>query len=243
MSTGQAFPYLMEEMVGAGKSKLLVSMFFFSYIILSVWVYFNLLIAIVMDYFQATFVIESLAINEDNVKNFLEEWREISCHPDHDTIPCSALLELIPRLDAPLNEIADGNNPFWYNRLLYEVGYTRADVDLSISEGKETTIEFHDAFMGLALIHQTYVALDSTKFVQANKEKHEQQLAMASFVIQTRTRAWLKQREGVPAEFNGKKLNTPARQRAYRTAVHVAWSLHVLLHVSRNRLSLAHREW
>ena len=41
----------------------MVSLYFFSYVVLSVWVYFNLTVAIIMDHFSATFVADDTEIN------------------------------------------------------------------------------------------------------------------------------------------------------------------------------------
>ena len=149
ISTGQDFLNLMYEL--ENRECPFVFPFFMTYIVTSIWVFFNFFVAVVLENFDRNFVASQMQLSIWHVAQFKRTWQMLTAAPLHTGLPAQDLVQLVPRLPAPLSNIVD-EGPLWLNRVLFEL-----KIDL-VAE-PTATVEFHEALLALCLVSHSYEGL------------------------------------------------------------------------------------
>eukprot|EP01052_Picozoa_sp_SAG31_P005931 SAG31_NODE_268_length_18767_cov_4.644900_7_plen_1271_part_00 len=209
ISTGQDFMNLTFEMEIAGRS--FVFAYFCSFIIATIWVFFNLFVAVLLENFENNFTAAEMELSMWHVAHFKQMWIALTSPPEHNEIFLADFKTFIPRLHAPLSRVVD-EGPSWFNRVLLEL-----DMDFNINID-EKTVGFHEALLALCLISQSYDGLSVEEQqqkraqIQACKEQH------ALRVLTWCTRIWLLMRNP-PSEFNGRPIVTDDEKESFRRSI------------------------
>lgn len=191
ISTGQDFMNLMHELELSGNSY--VFPFFMSFVVTSIWVFFNFFVAVVLENFERNFAGTQMDLTIWHVAEFKQIWHDLI--PDKrnpEYLPAIHLAELVPRLPAPLSTVID-EGPLWLNRVLFEL-------KVDIMENPDVQVEFHDTLLALCLVSHSY---DGLTYEQQQVKKAEIQVKVeghAGRVMVLCARAFLQSRKQPPPE-------------------------------------------
>jgi Ca2+-binding EF-hand superfamily protein len=190
ISTGQDFMNLMHELELGGAK--FVFPFFSSFVITSIWVFFNFFVAVVLENFERNFAATQMELSIWHVAEFKRLWHELTDPPEHATMPALNLAELVPRLPAPLSSIVD-EGPLWLNRVLFEL-------KIDIMEKPDSTVNFHETLLALCLVSHSY---DGLTYAQQQIKKAEIKAKVSKYagrVVVLCARTFLLSRKPPPEE-------------------------------------------
>lgn len=190
ISTGQDFMNLMHELELSGNS--FVFPYFLSFIITSIWVFFNFFVAVVLENFERNFAATQMDLSMWHVAEFKRLWHELTEPPQHATIPALNLAELVPRLPAPLSSIVD-EGPLWLNRVLFEL-------KIDIMDTPDASVDFHDTLLALCLVSHSYDGLTYEQQQNKKAEIKEKVSVYAGRVVVLCARTFLLSRQPPPDE-------------------------------------------
>lgn len=192
ISTGQDFMNLMHELELAGCQ--FVFAFFGSYVVMSVWIFFNFFVAVVLQNFDRNFVASQMEISSWHIKKFKRQWQKLTEAPDHKTLRVDQIPLLVSRLPAPLSHVMK-DGPTWFNRLLFEL-----KVDLMLTPHAEAP--FHDVLLMLCLVsHSGYAGLSYEEQQKKRAAIRSRVMTHAGRVMVICVRIWLMSRRPPPKEF------------------------------------------
>eukprot|EP01050_Picozoa_sp_SAG11_P007632 SAG11_NODE_643_length_7983_cov_2.198884_2_plen_1259_part_00 len=204
VSTGQDFMNIVYEMENQGKA--LVFPFFCCFIICSIWVFFNLFVAVLLENFENNFTAAEMELSMWHIAHYKEMWCSVTPAPAHERMAVQELRSIVPRLHDPLSRITKQDEN-WFNRVLFEM-----DIDLT-ADLSEVNVKFHETLLALCLVYQSYDGLSfeeqqkKRERIQRCKEKH------ALKVLAWCTRVWYMMRHP-PAQYK-----TEEQKAAYRSAI------------------------
>lgn len=208
ISTGQDFMNVVYELEGYEPNRWLsvVFVYFCSFIIASIWVFFNLFVAVLLENFENNFTAAEMELSVWHIAHFKSMWMERTVGPKHESMGLKQLKDIVPRLHDPLSRIVtlDEN---WFNRILFEmdVNFT-GDLD-------EVTVGFHETLLALCLVYQSY---DGLTFDQQQRKRDRiirTKEAHATRVLMWHIRIYLRSRNPPP------EYETEDQKRAYRAAL------------------------
>lgn len=215
ISTGQDFMNLMHELELKGRSY--VFPFFSSFIITSIWVFFNFFVAVVLENFERNFAGTQMDLTMWHVAAYKQKWHEIVADQEqHDTMPALKVVDFVPQLPAPLSTVVD-EGPLWLNRVLFEL-----KVDLM--EEPDAVVDFHDTLLALCLVSHSYDGLTYEQQQVKKTEIQEKVNIYASRVVVITARTYLMARKPPPAELAERlkasgEVNDEELQRKWRSAL------------------------
>lgn len=214
ISTGQDFMNVMHELELRGAQA--VFPFFLSFVITSIWVFFNFFVAVVLENFERNFAATQMELSIWHVAEFKRLWHELTDPPEHATIPALNLAKLVPRLPAPLSSIVD-EGPLWLNRVLFEL-------KIDILNKPDSTVDFHQTLLALCLVSHSYDGLTYEEQQIKQAEIKAKVSQYAGRVVVLCARIWFLMRKPPPPELE-KRLRASGvtdeadLQRKWRTAL------------------------
>eukprot|EP01047_Picozoa_sp_COSAG01_P007944 COSAG01_NODE_306_length_19162_cov_14.196611_20_plen_1802_part_00 len=184
IATGQDFMNIMHEMELAGQKHVFV--FFGSYIVASIWVFFNLFVAVLLENFERNFTAAKMELSMWHIDEFKRVWCEFAPAPGHESVPFKDLLQIVPQLSEPLGNIA--KEPRWHKRLLFEMTGSTSSIECN----------FHDTLLALCLVMHTYDGLTFAEQQEKRRQLSESTERHAARVLALYARVWLLARRPPP---------------------------------------------
>ena len=198
--------------------------FLFVFFVASNFVFLNLFVALLLENFE--YIWEGdYAIKEVDVESFQKSWDRTVTKEHNTTLNITHLWEFVDNLEGA-NSIVVQTDPFWHNRLLFELNYNADDVLAGSGE-----IEFHELLLALTRMRYGNSCLPFDKEVEAEatlKERHEQAALRLMGVF---AGAWKIMR------YPPSQYKTDAEIKRFRTAVVIARTWIIGFVIKNSRLS------
>lgn len=202
----------------------LVFPYFCTYYVMSIYVFMNLFIAILLENFESSFDDDGLDVNQTHIDEVREQWiHHIEMCNAEDTsdsetedekpeidfreMPLHQIRALVEGLDGPLSSLKE--DTYWYNNLLHQMGF---DTD-NQHANRNAMVGFHDWINALAILHLSTSYLPFEEQVRTTDTKLRKNEQVANRIILAGLRAWLTIHRA-PHNWDDAKL------RAYKDAVH-----------------------
>merc|ERR1712166_510568 len=234
ISTGQDFMNAAYELENAGARYAFY--YFGSFVVISIWMFSNLFVAVLLENFEINFTTENLELRDDDVAAFKEEWVKYAAGPDFKDISAVDIEKLVPTVPAPLSNCV-GHDAHWLNRIFFELEIDTVDSKLTSRlsvDDSERRVGFHELLIVLCLMNATYDGLSFEKKQRKREVIKEKESLFAEKIIGCCVRAFLAAR-APPPEF----ADTDAGRRSWAMRCQVARTIQVRTIVRLNKIKRA----
>ena len=225
ITTGQSFKGVTQDCVAYSDFPFAVKPFFFSYFLLTNFIFLSLFVALLLDNL-ALMGSDEFAISDVDIQLFRETWLQHGLEP-HDLLPPGELKAFVEKVPGSLSFIPK-SDPFWFNRLMLELDLNPDVVEANL---EESGVGLNQLMQALCQMRFSSRCLDLNDEVAKSMQLQAHLQNHAGAFICVGVRAWLAKHRVPEAEisYDG--------GRRWRSAVQVAKLLQMSAVISTQRIT------